>query len=131
MIPITNLFTSELEVLEQPSKDFKLDKDVINGTVEGLEAVKQMIYKVLNTERYQYLIYSWDYGIELMDLYGEPVSYVVPELKRRITEALLQDDRIENVSNFNYDLSHKGKVRATFTVSTKFGNMDAEKEVAI
>lgn len=131
MIPNTNLFATELEIIEHPSKDFKLDKEVINGTVEDLEAVKQMIYKILNTERYQYLIYSWDFGIELMDLYGEPVSYVVPELKRRITEALMQDDRIENVTDFNFDLSHKGKIYSKFTVSTKFGNIDAEKEVAI
>ncbi|MFQ8776837.1 MAG: DUF2634 domain-containing protein [Roseburia sp.] len=27
--------------------------------------MKQAIYNILNTERYQYIIFSWDYGVEL------------------------------------------------------------------
>ena len=49
-------------------------------------------------------MYSWDYGVELADLFGEPVSYVCPELERRITEALLQDGRIEGVDGFSFRL---------------------------
>ena len=75
---------------------------------------------MLNTERYQYLIYSWDYGVELLDLFGEPISYVCPELERRITEALLQDDRIEEVDGFEFEVSG-GTVKASFTVHTVFG----------
>ena len=56
--------------------------------------MKQAIYKILNTERYQYVMYSWNYGIETLDLYGEPVSWGCPELESRIREALMTDDRI-------------------------------------
>ena len=42
----------------------------------------KVVFNILNTERYQYIIYSWNYGIELIDLYGQPVSYVIPELKK-------------------------------------------------
>ena len=52
----------------------------IQGTVDDLDAVIQTIYKILNTERYEYEIYSWDFGIELVDLYGKDITYVVPEL---------------------------------------------------
>lgn len=95
-----------------------------------MEAVKQAVFKMLNTERYQYLIYSWDYGVELLDLFGEPISYVCPELERRITETLLQDDRIEEVDGFEFEVS-KGTVKANFTVHTVFGDIQAEKEVEI
>ena len=33
--------------------------------LEGAEAVKVWVYKALATERYQYLAYSWQYGIEV------------------------------------------------------------------
>ena len=89
----------------------------------------QVIYKILNTERYQYIIYSWNYGIELADLFGEPVTYVCPELQRRITEALVQDDRITSVDSFEFDLSEKRTVKVTFTVHTIFGELEEEKVV--
>lgn len=132
MIPSTNtILSTDLEVERQPSKNYKmhLEQNIINGFCDELEAMQQVIYKILNTERYQYIIYSWNYGIELLDLYGEPVTYVCPELQRRITEALVQDDRIESVDNFEFDISEKRTVKAKFTVRTIFGNIESEKVV--
>ena len=113
MIPSVNdILTNELETETLPSKDYKLsiEQNNINGFCDELEVMEQVIYKILNTEKYQYLIYSFDYGIELIDLYGEPVSYVCSELKRRITEALIQDDRIESVDNFTFSSSMLPKI---------------------
>lgn len=132
MIPSTNtILSTDLEVERQPSKNYKmhLEQNIISGFCDELEAMQQVIYKILNTERYQYIIYSWNYGIELLDLYGEPVTYVCPELQRRITEALVQDDRIESVDNFEFDTSEKKIVKVTFTVHTIFGNVESEKVV--
>lgn len=132
MIPTTNtILNNELEVEEQPSKNYKMyfDEEIINGFRDELEAMKQVIFKILNTERYQYLVYSKYYGIELEDLFGEPVSYVCPELERRITEALVQDDRIESVDSFSFDIVEKRTVHVTFIVHTVFGEINAEKVV--
>lgn len=132
MLPSVNdLLTTELIVETEPSKNYrmKFEQNSISGYVDELEAMKQVVYKILNTERYEYEIYSWNYGIELKDLFGEPTSYVVAELERRISEALLQDDRIESVDSFKYDYSNKGEVLVTFTVHTLFGNFDEEKVV--
>jgi hypothetical protein len=95
MIPKENS-DLEFKFQQQPSRTYKIDidKEKIRGYTEEIEAVKQAIYKIINTERYNYLIYSWNYGIELADLFGEPIPYVYSELKRRIAEALTQDDRI-------------------------------------
>ena len=79
MIPAdTFLFDEEPETEEQPSLTYKMDidKKQIRGFADELEAMKQAVYKILLTERYQYIMYSWDYGIETLDLYGEPVSFV-------------------------------------------------------
>lgn len=132
MIPsANNLLNTNLEVITEPSKNYKMyfSNKFINGNCDELEAMKQVIYKILNTERYQYIIYSWDYGIETLDLFGEPISYVCPEIERRITEALIQDDRIESVDSFEFDYSNKGKVHVKFKVHTIYGDTEQEKVV--
>lgn len=133
MIPSVNDdLIADFEVKSQPTKTYKMniEDETITKHTDDLEAIKQAIYKILNTERYQYVIYSWNYGIELQDLFGEPLPYVYPELKRRITEALTWDDRITDVTDFSF--THKrGEVLATFTVHTVAGDFEAEKAVRI
>ena len=118
---------------KQPSRNYRMliESSRIFGVCDGREAMEQVIYKILNTERYRYVVYSWNYGIELLDLFGMPVDYVCPVLDKRISEALLQDDRIMEVNNFVFDTSRKGKVCASFTVVSDVGEIRAEKEVAV
>ena len=95
----------------------------INGFTDGLKAMKLAVFKILSTERYRYPIYSWNYGIELEDLFGQPIPYVYAELQRRITEALEADDRIISVTGFEF--SHDdGDVFARFDVETIFGRIE-------
>lgn len=117
-----------------PNKTYRMmiDADRVQGTITSdLEAVKQAVYKIINTERYKFLIYSWNYGIELDDLFGKPIPYVMPEIPRRITEALEQDDRITNVGDFDLTYNKKGDFLAKFRVTTIYGNFTASKEVRI
>ena len=133
MIPSTAGFLNqEFEIEEQPSLTYKLTEDgCVRGSIDAEESIKQTIFRILNTERYQYIIYPWYYGIETLDLYGEPVTYVCPELERRIKEALLTDTRISNITNFEFNLEKKGVVHVTFLVNTIYGEIKAEKEVNI
>lgn len=133
MIPKTDIdLTQGFETVRQPSRTYRLDveNNRIAGMVDGMEAVKQAVYLVLNTERYWYPIYSWDYGVELNGLYGQPAGLVYPEIERRITEALMQDDRITEVDGFSFE-REKGAVKVAFTVHSIFGDIDTGKEVAI
>lgn len=133
MIPSVNdNLQQDFEIEEQPTYTYKLniDGDSIIGFTDGLEAMKQAIYLILNIERYNHLIYSWNYGIEFTDLFGQPIPFVLPELKRRITEALTQDERIQSVDAFSFEVN-KGKIHATFTVHTIYGDVEAEKVVSI
>jgi len=67
---------------EPTSRTYKLniDRETITGYIDEKEAMIQAIYLILNIERYDYLIYSWNYGIELKDLFGQPTFYVMAEL---------------------------------------------------
>lgn len=134
MIPSGNkLLTTELKVVTQPSKQHQMlfDGHRIVNTCDNLEAVKQAVFKILNTERYDYIIYSWNYGVELMDLYGKPFVFACPEIERRVKEALLQDDRIKGVDEFEFKNNGHGVVHVTFTVHTIFGDMVEEMVVNI
>ncbi len=135
MIPSNSaLLNLSFDFVEQPTKTYRMDMQTgknIRGYAEDLEAMKQAIFKILNTERYQYIIYSWNYGIELKDLFGMPVSYVCPELERRIIEALTCDTRIKSVTDFTFDSPERGVLHTAFTAHTVFGDVEAEKTVKI
>lgn len=134
MIPQVNdgLVTDFEEASSPPTKNYKLylDKNRCVGFTDEVEALKQAIFLMLNIERYDHIIYSWNFGIELKDLFGKPVAYILPEIKRRISECLTQDDRIDTVDNFNFDVKKK-KVKVTFTVHSIYGEIESEKEVSI
>lgn len=120
----------EIEVI--PSSTFKIltDKKRILGKCDNLEAIKQAVYLMLNIERYKYVIYSANYGVELLDLIGHPIPYVLSELKRRITECLTQDDRITAVENFEFEVNKK-TVHCTFTVHSNVGSFESESVVNV
>ena len=137
MSDIDDIFPNDFEIVEMPSHTYKMilpkkDDEVakFKGKTDEREAVQQAVYKILNTERYTYPIYSWNYGIELVDLFGQPIPWVYPELERRITEALVWDDRITSVTEFEFD-SVKNEVHASFTVNTIFGSFEESLVVGI
>lgn len=116
----------------EPSLTYSLnypDDGQVKGFVDELEAMKQAIYKIINTERYKYIIYSWNYGIELADLFGKPLPYVYAEIQRRLEEALLADDRISKVYDFEFS-NLRGEVLVKFKVDTIFGEIEAQKGVS-
>ena len=68
--------------------------------------------------------------MELVDLFGKPMPYVMSELPRRVKDALIQDDRIEDVINFSFE-TNGNKLHTTFTVVTNIGNVETELEVTV
>jgi len=99
-------------------------------TVYGKAALLQAVYLILNVERYAYPIYSRRYGVELVDLIGKPKDWAMSEIKRRVDEALTQDDRITGTGDWSFSTGKK-TVLATFTVYTIFGDLPMETEVEI
>lgn len=137
MIPTETAKTDDLQPdfaveTNQPTYTYRLNivTQRVQGHTDGQAAMQQAIYKILRTERYKYpKVYSDNYGVELLDLIGQPVPYVLPELERRITEALTWDERITAVDSFDFDVS-KSKVFCKFTAHTIFGDLE-EVEVNI
>ncbi|HBB27662.1 MAG TPA: DUF2634 domain-containing protein [Clostridiales bacterium] len=102
--------------------DFKNDK--VKSKIDDLEAVKQAVFLVLITEKNYSEIYE-NYGIKVEDLIGQDFGLVSSELKRRITEALLGDDRIETVNNFTFKQIEDGLL-TTLNIVSIFGEFTSE-----
>ena len=114
----------------ETSRTYKMTGNRIQGYTDNLQALQQAIYKVLNTERYEYPIYSFNYGIELENLLGKDQVYVQIELKRRIRECLLRDDRITEVDNFMFEVNGD-EIKGTCDVHSIFGNFTVSRGVSI
>lgn len=123
-------YIDELTVLQQPGYTYKLDigKGCIRGFTDDEDALLQAVYLILSVERYQYLIYSQGYGVELADLIGKPKDYVMSEVKRRITEALTQDDRIISLDDWEFE-STKKSMFVSFTVHSIYADIEVKREV--
>lgn len=130
MIPNNSLFEEDFDegldedvdfsFEQEPSLTYAMnnDKNIFVGKIDSIEAIKQAVLKIINTERYEFEIYSWNYGIELQDLYGKDLPYVMSEIKQRIRDALIVDDRIESVNDFEIEKIKHGKLHIKFTVTT-------------
>lgn len=100
----------------------------IGGMIDGVEALKQHIYLTLNTEADQYIIYPYTYGLQTLDLIGKPHYYVMAIIPDRIRDALLSDDRITDVTDFEFTADGK-KLHVQFIVHSIYGNLEEEAVV--
>ena len=127
-VKVDNTFPMYKEV----AWDFEKDTPIIqNGDfkmVEGNEGIKVWSYKALLTPRYNHLIYSWDYGSELMDLVGKAYtpSLTREEAKRYIKEVLLINPYILEVNVIDTSFNN-GVLSADIKIVTIYG----ESEVTI
>ena len=128
MAELTTHLTLQERTFEE--RTYKLSEYKIEGFVDGLEALKQDKYKELSTERYEYPIYSFEYGIPWKELLGEERPYVRAEMKRMIRETLLRDDRILDVDGFKFEFT-EDICRCEFNVSSIYGDTEMEIEVAV
>nr|DAJ92703.1 MAG TPA: Protein of unknown function (DUF2634) [Caudoviricetes sp.] len=121
--------TIDLTVKEQSYIDrtYKMSDTQIAGFVDGMEALKQSIYKALSTEQYEYPIYSFQYGIAWKQLIGEDRSYVRAELRRMVEELLMRDDRIQSVDGFEFSFSGDS-CHCSFDVSSIYGDIRVTTE---
>ena len=121
--------SSELPLLREFAIDFKTGNPIIENKgfklLEGNEALRVWIYKALKVDRFQYEIYSWNFGSEISDLMGKGYTSALTqsEIKRYIEEALstnpyIEEVKVEETSFKDNTLSVK------LTVNSIYGNME-------
>ncbi len=83
----------------------------------------------LYTERYSYSIFSHDIGNELQEVFSDNETtdaYKKMEILRLIEEALIYDDRISSVTDFEIDKSGNRFI-VSFIVETDEGTVEIKE----
>ena len=130
MLPDYNTVYQQDNIM--PSKTYYINRNTnrISGYIDDKDAIIQAIYLILSTERYESVIYNWYYGTEFDSLVGKDRDFVKSELKGRIAEAILEDDRILDVTDFDISFN-KDVVNVVFLVETNIGDININWEVNI
>lgn len=127
-----SLLEADMQNDIMPSKTFYIDFESkkILGMVDDKKAMEQSIYLALKTGRYNYLIFSWNYGEEINKLVGNPKDLARAELHRLLNECLLVDDRISAIEDLIITEVEEG-LHVSFTAVTLHGDIPIEREVKI
>jgi phage baseplate assembly protein W len=116
---------------QEPTRTYKIDpvsKRII-GMVDGLDALKQSVLKILSTERNEHEIYTSDYGFETPNIIGMDLGTISSVLRQRIQEALLRDDRIISVRDFQITAVDNEAITVEFTIESQYGNFTFSKTI--
>lgn len=130
MLPELNLINQLDEQMTSYTYNINRNTNRISGYIDDKDAIIQAIYLILQTERYESMIYNWYYGVEFDGLIGKNKDYVTSELQRVIREALTEDDRIIEVSDFDITYTDDSAL-IVFLVQTNIGDITIEWEVNI
>lgn len=118
-------FSSEENLPILTSDTYKLDWENgrILGKISEEEAIQQFIQKALSTERSKFFAYDDQYGREFEEILSGNYSeaLISSELERFITEAIIYDERILEVSDFTFSFTNS-QVEVQFQVRTIYGN---------
>ena len=123
---------------EKTSRTYRIDWDEgrIIGFIDGLEAMMQFIKKVLHTPRFRFLIYSRQYGNEIIDtVIDKDVTreYIETEIPFLVTDALIYDSRIFRVYNIGIEFKDtypmKDSCFINFDVDTIYGKIHVKEVV--
>lgn len=117
---------TELTYADYPTYTYKVDHvtNKIRGMTDELDAMTQAVEIILQVERYYFQIYSANFGVNLNELIGQEYGFVCSELKRRINDSFVPDNRILNTSNWVFSqLGPDDNLTVSFVVHTVYGNI--------
>lgn len=127
-----DIVAGDLPLFQEYAWDF--ERDCFLYDVEGRHilltgnpALEVWIYKALKTERFEYLAYSWQYGIELKPFIGKVmgVQERYSELRRVITECLMVNPYIRSIDSFSITPENRAElVRVHITLTTVYGEVE-------
>lgn len=98
--------------------------------ISGLPALIQWIRLAIETEKYFYNQFTWDYGCEINTLIGRENSheYIKSEVTRMLTDTLEGNSDITGFSEINVE-TDGDSLYINFTVNTVYGSGEVATNV--
>ena len=92
---------------------------------EENEALKVWVYRALKIDRFSHLMYSWDFGNEVMTLVnqGYTPQLTKVEVKRFIEEALYVHPYIEDINITNIDF-YNSALSVSMIITSIYGEVE-------
>lgn len=129
MTPSANAYVTQIQTYRYPDRTYRMGVKTMNGSIDKVDSIKQAIYHIMNTERYSNPIYSRSYGIELEKYQNADIEYIRSTIQTTLEDALLQDDRITNVTVDSVEQTDFNSCLVKFTVTTIYGVQEEEVEI--
>lgn len=126
---------SDLPIFKEIAIDFNTGEPILqNGEViilEKTEALKVWVWKTLKTKRNRYLIYSEDYGNDLIENIGQIYDKTTKDalMINEIKNCLLVNPYITNVYNFSIDGGRTPII--SFSIDTIYGSVESEVSTSL
>ena len=133
MLPQSNIDLSRGVVFQdQPSLTWIADPvtNRLRGRGDNWEAVRQAVEIIVNVERFKWQIYTPNFGTDYGGLLGTDPGYAASELRRRLEDAFLPDNRILGIKDYAYTFRDVS-LTVTFTALTVFGDVPGSMEAAL
>ena len=133
MLPQSNIDLSQGIVFQdQPSLTWIADPvtNRLRGRGDNWIAVRQAVEVIVNVERFKWQIYTPNFGTDYDGLLGTEPGYAASELRRRLEDAFLPDNRILGIRDYAYTFKDVS-LTVTFTVDTVFGDVTSGMEVKL
>lgn len=129
-------FGEEEEMLEETQyipREYEMNFETgqITGKVaEGIDALLVWVWMALQTPRYRYYIYSWEYGQEYEEIIGKSYSkgFTDMELERMTEECLTVNPYITGIENFTCE-KNEDRINLSFTLVTTLGSREVDLDV--
>ncbi len=133
MLPQSNIDLSRGIVFQdQPSLTWIADPvtNRLRGRGDNWEAVRQAVEVIVHVERFKWQIYTPNFGTDYDGLLGTEPGYAASELRRRLEDAFLPDDRILGIKDYAYSFKD-ASLTVAFTALTVFGDVPGVMEVKL
>ncbi len=133
MLPQANIDLSRGVVFQdQPSLTWIADPvtNRLRGRGDNWEAVRQAVEVIVHVERFKWQIYTPNFGTDYDGLLGTDPGYAASELRRRLEDAFLPDNRILGIKDYAYTFRDVS-LTVTFTALTVFGDVPGSMEAAL
>lgn len=133
MLPQTNInLFNGIVFQDQPSLTWIADSvtNRLRGRGDNWEAVRQAVEVIVNVERFKWQIYTPNFGTDYDGLLGTEPGYAASELRRRLEDAFLPDNRILGIKDYAYTFKDVS-LTVTFTALTVFGDVPGSMEVKL